>query len=40
MENVIVFKELGNNWYEGKLKISDQLTTSCGCCEKDPMLHL
>lgn len=40
MENVIVFKELGNNWYKGKLKIGDQLTTISGCCEKDPMLHL
>lgn len=40
MENVIVFKELSNNWYEGKLIIGDQLTTISGCCEKDPMLHL
>lgn len=40
MENVIDFIELGDNWYEGKLKIGDQITTISGSCEKDPIVHL
>jgi len=40
MENVILFKELADNWYEGHLKIGDQKIIISGSCEKNPILHL
>ncbi|WP_455219284.1 hypothetical protein [Kaarinaea lacus] len=40
MENIIEFKALGDNWYEGELKIGDQKTSINGSCEKNPITHL
>lgn len=40
MNNSIEFKELGNCWYEGILKIGNQKTAISGSCEKNPLLHL
>lgn len=40
MDNTIEFKALGNNWYEGELKISDQKTSINGSCKKNPTVHL
>ncbi|WP_455222053.1 hypothetical protein [Kaarinaea lacus] len=40
MDNVINFKALGNNWYEGNLRIDGQKLTVTGICEKNPAIHL
>lgn len=40
MDNVINFKALGNNWYEGNLIIDGQKHTITGICEKNPASHL
>ncbi|KPJ93609.1 MAG: hypothetical protein AMJ55_07695 [Gammaproteobacteria bacterium SG8_15] len=40
MDNVINFKDLGNNWYEGKLAIDGHNISITGICEKNPANHL
>lgn len=40
MGNVIDFKALGDNWYEGKLAIDGQKISITGICEKNPVSHL
>jgi len=40
VDNIISFKELGNNWYEGKLIINGRELTLAGTCDKNPSSHL
>lgn len=40
MDNIINFKDLGNNWYEGRLILNGRKLTVTGICDKNPDSHL